>query len=102
MTYEEARIRFESFGAFCDDRNDACDHNCDKCKEMENHIIEALDKQIPESPLARLIVDDGTEVFGPFCPCCHSVVSRDEFYIQRCRCGKALTQMIWDYTGKSK
>ena len=45
MTYEEALVRFKAFSEFCDDRNEACDNNCDKCNAMESAIIEALEKQ---------------------------------------------------------
>lgn len=54
--------------------------------------IESLEKQISESPLMNLTADDGTEVIGQFCPCCHAVLDRDELYIKRCRCGKALVR----------
>ena len=50
MTYEEALVRFKAFSEFCDDRNEACDNNCDKCNAMESAIIEALEKQIPKKP----------------------------------------------------
>lgn len=51
MIYEEALARFKSFGMFCDDRNEACDHNCNKCNVMESAIIETLAKQIPKEPI---------------------------------------------------
>ena len=45
MTYEEAKERFENFGTFCDDYNEACDGDCEKCSDMEDRILEALEKQ---------------------------------------------------------
>ena len=45
MNYEEAEARFESFGTFCDDYNEACDGDCEKCSDMEDRIIEALAMQ---------------------------------------------------------
>lgn len=68
MNYKKAFTRFKLFGAFCDDRNDACDHNCDKCNAMESAIIEALEKQIPKKP--RITIHNG------YCPNCKNAFGK--------------------------
>lgn len=86
MNNKEAKERFENFGTFCDDYNDACDGDCEKCFDMEDRILEALEKQIPKKPI---YVGD-TDIFDYVCPTCGQLVYElFDFYCSQC--GQKLT-----------
>lgn len=94
MRYKKALARFKSFGTlFCDDRNEACDYNCDECELMESAIIEALEKQIPKRPKIEIYkypygyTDVRDDEYDLVCPCCGEDLVEGDHH---CKCGQAI------------
>ncbi|MDO4801891.1 MAG: hypothetical protein Q4A15_06965 [Prevotellaceae bacterium] len=87
MIYEEVLSRFKTFGKFCDDNDEWCDCDCEKCGDMERKIIEAIEKQIPKKP----ITDENKGWLIYRCPVCGKEVGRMfEALNHHCECGQEI------------
>lgn len=100
MTYEEVKERFKEFGNYCDDY---CDGSCEKCSDMEDRIINALDKQIPKKPVYFKKIgkyDNGQDLYAkesyPMCPVCETQLD----YGCRCSNNDCGQKIDWSVTDK--
>lgn len=75
MTYEVALAKFKAFG-------------CEKCSDMEDRILEALEKQIPKKPKVSHLGFD-------ICPMCKSHEVRSTYGSRQDYCPYCGQRIDW-------